>query len=70
MDDTLNLKFPAFATIEVTIPADIEEQRQIANILDTCDEELRILCAKRTALDQQKRGLMQKLLTGKVRVGG
>ena len=70
VDDTLNLKFPAFATIEVTIPADIEEQRQIANILDTCDEELRILCAKRTALDQQKRGLMQKLLTGKVRVGG
>ena len=46
----------------------VEEQRVIAEILDTCDEELRLLRAERDALDQQKRGLMQRLLTGKVRV--
>ena len=68
VDDTLNLKFPSFAVIEVTIPYDLKEQRVITEILDCCDEELRLLRAERDALDQQKRGLMQRLLTGKVRV--
>jgi type I restriction enzyme S subunit len=68
VDDTLNLKFPVFAAIEVFIPADIEAQRRIAAILDTCDDELRLRRAQRAALDQQKRGLMQKLLTGQLRV--
>jgi len=30
--------------------------------------ELRLLRQQRTALDQQKRGLMQQLLTGRIRV--
>ncbi len=68
VDDTLNLKFHHFATIEVTIPADTAEQRKIASILHTTDSELRILHQQRTALDQQKRGLMQHLLTGRIRV--
>jgi type I restriction enzyme S subunit len=68
VDDTLNLKFPSFAAIEVTVPRDIAEQRAIATILDTADAELRLLRQQRTALDQQKRGLMQKLLTGQIRV--
>jgi type I restriction enzyme S subunit len=54
---------------EFTFPCPpIEEQRQIAAILDTADHELTLLRAQRNALDQQKRGLMQRLLTGKVRV--
>jgi type I restriction enzyme S subunit len=68
VDDTLNLKFPSFAVIEVTIPSDLKEQRVITEILDCCDEELRLLRTERDGLDQQKRGLMQRLLTGKVRV--
>lgn len=68
VDDTLNLKFPSFAVIEVTIPSDLEEQRQMAAILDTADQQLTLLRTQRTALDQQKRGLMQRLLTGKLRV--
>ena len=68
VDDTLNLKFPSFAVIDVTIPSDIKEQRVIAKILDACDEELHLLGAQREILDQQKRGLMQRLLTGKIRV--
>jgi len=39
----------------------LPEQRKIADILSTWDEALE-------TLDQQKRGLMQRLLTGKVRV--
>ncbi len=47
----------------------LDEQRAIDSVLDAHDEELRLLRAQRTALDQQKRGLMQRLLTGRVRVG-
>ncbi|MFZ2653791.1 MAG: restriction endonuclease subunit S [Victivallales bacterium] len=61
----LNVTADEFFDLDVFLPS-LEEQRQIANILDTCNEELRLLRAQRTAIDQQKRGLMQKLLTGKV----
>jgi len=54
---------------EFTFPCPpVEEQRQIAAFLDTVDQQLTLLRAQRTALDQQKRGLMQRLLTGKLRV--
>lgn len=46
----------------------IPEQRAIANILDAADAELRLLRQQRAALDHQKRGLMQQLLTGRIRV--
>jgi type I restriction enzyme S subunit len=57
----------SFLKIVVSMPS-FPEQTEIAAILDTCDEELRILRTQRVALDQQKRGLMQRLLTGRVRV--
>jgi len=54
---------------EFTFPCPpIEEQRKIATILDTADQQLTLLRTQRTALEQQKRGLMQRLLTGKIRV--
>lgn len=68
VDDTLNLKFPSFAVIEVTVPLDVAEQRAIAAVLSAADDELRLLRQQRAALDQQKRGLMQQLLTGRIRV--
>lgn len=68
VDDTLNLKFPSFSRIEVTIPSDLNEQRQIAAIFDVADHQLSLLHDQRNALDRQKRGLMQRLLTGKLRV--
>ena len=57
-----------FLRESIRIPGDIAEQQKIAAVLDTADAELRLLLAQRTALDQQKRGLMQRLLTGKIRV--
>lgn len=57
----------AFLDIELKTPP-FEEQQQIGNILDTADQELTLLRTQRQTLDQQKRGLMQLLLTGKVRV--
>jgi len=46
----------------------IDEQRAIAAVLSTTDEEIRFLEAKCTALERQKKGLMQRLLTGEARV--
>ncbi len=62
-----SLRYDEFAGIYIWIPSK-DEQRAIETVLDTCDEELRLLRAQRAALDRQKRGLMQKLLVGKVRV--
>lgn len=47
---------------------DIQEQTAIANILSSCDEEIRLAQDKLAAMKEQKKGLMQVLLTGKRRV--
>jgi type I restriction enzyme S subunit len=51
-----------------TIPLlSIDEQKAIAAVLRTADEEIQLLEAELDALREQKKGLMQKLLTGEVR---
>lgn len=57
-----------FLRDSIRIPPTIEEQRQITEILNTADQQLTLLRAQRAALEQQKRGLMQRLLTGNIRV--
>lgn len=66
--DTLNLKYDNLKKIQVKIPTDIEEQKQIANILTTADKEIDLLKKELNELKDQKKGLMQLLLTGIVRV--
>lgn len=68
VDDTLSLKFPRFAIIQVTFPSRLDEQQRIASVLDAIDREIEVLIHIRTAYDNQKRGLMQKLLTGELTV--
>jgi type I restriction enzyme, S subunit len=54
---------------EIEIPIlDIAEQKQIADVLTSADEELLYWETVSNALTIQKRGLMQQLLTGAVRV--
>jgi type I restriction enzyme S subunit len=60
------LKQDAFASIQVHIPPQ-EEQFRIAETLSVAEAEINQLKQKRDALKQQKKGLMQRLLTGKVR---
>jgi type I restriction enzyme S subunit len=67
VDDTLNLKFHNFAQVRVEIPP-LETQREIATVLSGCDREIALLEDKLDCLREQKMGLMQKLLTGKIRV--
>lgn len=68
VDDTLSLKFPLFAKILVSVPHDLAEQRAISAVLDAADVELRMLLQLSDALDNQRRGLMRKLLSGERRV--
>ncbi len=67
VEDTLNLKFNNFSIIKVEIPSK-EVQQKIAEILNNCDEGIRLLDKKLEMLKLQKKGLMQKLLTGEIRV--
>ena len=67
VNDTLNCKYPAFSQVKVTIPK-IEEQNAIAEILSFCDKEIALAKQKLDTLRQQKKGLMQVLLTGKKRI--
>lgn len=46
----------------------LPEQKAIADILSKADEEIDLLTRKLSALKEQKTGLMQQLLTGKIRV--
>lgn len=56
-----------FLRIQVILPS-LDEQKRIAAVLNGCDREIELLQKQRDSLKEQKRGLMQKLLTGEVRV--
>lgn len=56
-----------FLKLEVKVPK-IEEQIAIAQVLEAADQELKSYEAKLEAFQLQKKGLMQQLLTGKIRV--
>lgn len=63
----LNIGLDDFMSLELTIPS-FEEQTAIAQVLETADQELKSYETKLEALQLQKKGLMQQLLTGKIRV--
>lgn len=46
----------------------LKEQQAIANVLSSCDKGIDLLKQKLAKLEEQKKGLMQALLTGKVRL--
>ena len=62
------LRKEAFASIKVYIPPTLAEQRKIANVLEEAEREIDQLRDLRAARARQKKGLMQRLLTGEVRV--
>lgn len=63
----LELSKNDFEELAFTVP-DAGEQMRIAEVLDTCDSEIEMYQQKMEILKTQKRGLMQQLLTGAVRV--
>lgn len=63
----LNIRPDEFLGTTVPLPP-LEEQARIANALDAASEEIDLLVQQLAALRAQKRGLMQKLLTGQWRL--
>ncbi len=63
----LEVSKSSFESITIICPS-LPEQRAIAAVLTAADDEIRDLERQLLALDRQKKGLMQKLLTGDVRV--
>jgi type I restriction enzyme S subunit len=61
------LRWDGFSIIKIKLPS-IEEQTAIAQVLQVVDREISLLKAKAEKLNEQKKGLMQVLLTGKVRL--
>lgn len=66
-DGLLNLNSNNFFKIKFKIPQ-IEEQQKIVDVLNSYDREIELLNLKLEKLKEQKKGLMQKLLTGQIRV--
>jgi len=63
----LNVTPSDFFSLKITIPT-LPEQSAIAQVLQAADKEIQLLKAKTEKLREQKKGLMQVLLTGKKRL--
>ena len=63
----LNVSVNDFFKLPLNVPS-IKEQQAIAEILSAADRDISLLKEKLAKLQQQKKGLMQILLTGKVRL--
>jgi type I restriction enzyme S subunit len=68
VDDTLNCKFKDFEIVKVNLPKTKEEQTAISKVLQAADKEIQLLKTRTERLREKKKGLMQKLLTGKKRL--
>ncbi len=62
------IKLKTLIDFHIYIPRDKNEQNSLLSILSTADEEINLLNKKLEALKEQKKGLMQQLLTGQTRV--
>jgi type I restriction enzyme S subunit len=65
--DGKQISFDDFCTVKIPYPT-IAEQTAIAQVLQAADKEISLLKAIAEKLREQKKGLMQLLLTGKVRL--
>ena len=66
-DAIVHISAAALSDVVVAIP-DIAEQTTIATILSDLDAELTALAARRDKTRALKRGMMQALLTGRIRL--
>lgn len=63
-----SLRLPTFQEFKINLPPTQDEQEAIAEILSDMDLELTELDSKLTKARQIKQGMMQELLTGKIRL--
>ncbi|HIF9064496.1 TPA: restriction endonuclease subunit S [Photobacterium damselae] len=62
-----SLRLPMFQKMPIQLPSK-DEQQKIASVLTAADKEIELLEAKLAHFKQEKKALMQQLLTGKRRV--
>lgn len=65
--EKMTFRLDLFLKESIELP-ELDEQRRIAEFLEMLDEEITLLHRQRDLLNEQKNGLMQKLLTGEVRL--
>lgn len=65
--DGKQISYSDLSSVKIPYPP-LEEQEKIGKILNCYDEEFQLLNSKLEKLKEQKKGLMQKLLTGQIRV--
>ena len=61
------LNFEQIKSFKIPLPP-LSEQQQIASILSNVDTQIQKEKLHKSNLEQLKKGLMQKLLTGQIRV--
>ena len=66
-DAVVHISATALSTVQISMPA-IEEQTAIATVLSDMDAELSALEARRDKTRALKQGMMQELLTGRIRL--
>ena len=66
--NTINVSNETFISNTLYLPTDIKEQTALAEILTTADREIDLMKKDIYAEKQNKKALMQLLLTGMVRV--
>lgn len=65
--DGKQISYEEFCSVKIPLPS-LEEQTAIARILQTAEQEIQLLKAKVEKMKEQKKGVMQVLLTGKKRL--
>ncbi len=65
--EKMTFDFDIFLQLQMKLPS-FEEQTAITKVLQAADKEMQLLKAKTEKLRQQKKGMMQVLLTGKKRL--
>jgi type I restriction enzyme S subunit len=63
-----SLRLPTFQVFEIPFPPTYKEQENIATILSDMDDEITALVTKLEKYKKVKLGMMQNLLTGKIRL--
>lgn len=66
--ERMAVKVKDFINFKIIIPDSIEEQKEIAKIINSSQKEINLIKEEIELLKEQKKGLMQLLLTGIVRV--
>jgi type I restriction enzyme S subunit len=63
-----SLRLPTFTSFEMTLPSSLQEQTTIATVLSDMDTEIESLESKLAKAREVKQGMMQELLTGRIRL--